>query len=129
MDQCTDRWAEPMYPNILSNCEIIAQPLPIASLRPQVTGYGRLYGNNRNTKGIATLNISALVMVTAYLLLVAAGTIGVLLVLLWLFGEMPGTTENIGREKLEDSRIATRLGSETAHSLSLESERWEDDAA
>ena len=75
------------------------------------------------------LNISALGMVIAYLLLVAAGTTGVLLVLLWLFGEMPGTTEKIGREKLEDSRIATRLGSEAAHSLSVEPERWEDEAA
>ena len=118
-----------MYPNILSNCEIVAQPLPIASLRPQVTGYGHLYGDNHNTKGIATLNISALVMVMAYLFLVAAGTIGVLLVLLWLFGEMPSTTENIGREKLEDSRTATRLGSEAAHSRSVEPERWEDEAA
>ena len=75
------------------------------------------------------MNISALVMVIAYLLLAAAGTIGVLLVLLWLFGEIPGTTEKIGREKLEGSRTATRLGSEAAHSVSVESEHWEDEAA
>jgi hypothetical protein len=75
------------------------------------------------------LNISTLGMVIAYLLLVAAGTTGVLLVLLWLFGEMTGTTEKIGREKLEGSRIATRRGSEAAHSPSVESERWEDEAA
>ena len=69
-------------------------------------------------------------MATAYLLLVAAGAIGALLVLLWLFGEdMPGTTEDIERHKFEGSRSAGRLGFKGIHSAPVEPERWEDEAA
>lgn len=75
------------------------------------------------------MGITALGMALAYLLLVAAGTIGMLLVLLWLFQDTPGMTEKIGREKIEGSRSAERLGSEDKSSASIEPERWEDEAA
>lgn len=86
-------------------------------------------GKDRDTKGSATLSIAALGMAVAYLLLVAAGAIGALLVLLWLFGDTPGTTEKIGREKIEGSRSAECLGPKGARSVSVEPERWEDEAA
>lgn len=87
-------------------------------------------GKDRDTKGSATLGIAALGMAMAYLLLVAAGAIGALLVLLWLFREdMPGTTEDIKRDKFEASRSAKRLGSIGTHLSPVEPERWEDEAA
>jgi hypothetical protein len=87
------------------------------------------HGKYRDTKGSATLGIAALGMALAYLLLVAAGTIGMLLGLLWLFQDTPVTTEKIGREKIEGSRSAERLGREGKSSASVEHERWEDEAA
>jgi hypothetical protein len=87
------------------------------------------HGKYRDTKGSVTLGIAALGMALAYLLLVAAGTIGMLLVLLWLFQDTPGMTEKIGREKIEGSRSAERLGSEDKSSASVEPQRWEDEAA
>jgi hypothetical protein len=75
------------------------------------------------------LNIAAMGMMMAYLLLVVTGTIGVLLVLLWLFLDASGTTENIGREKFKGSRSVTRLGSEGKPWLPVESKCWEDEAA
>jgi hypothetical protein len=75
------------------------------------------------------LDIAALGMVIAYLLLVLALTIGVLLVLLWLFAELPSTTEKIGREQVGGSPGAARLRPEGTPSLSVEPERWEDEAA
>lgn len=68
-------------------------------------------------------------MAVVYLLLVAAGAIGALLVLLWLFRDTPGTTEKIGREKIEGSRSAECLGSKGAHPAPVTPERWEDEAA
>ncbi len=68
-------------------------------------------------------------MAVAYLLLVAAGATGALLVLLWLFRDTPGTTEKIGREKIEGSRDAECLESRGARSVSVDPERWEDEAA
>jgi hypothetical protein len=68
-------------------------------------------------------------MALAYLLLVTVGTIGMLLVLLWLFQDTPGTIEKVGREKIEGSRSAERLRSGGRYSASVESERWEDEAA
>ena len=44
------------------------------------------------------MGIAALGMALAYLLLVAAGAIGALLILLWLFQDAPGRIEKIGRE-------------------------------
>lgn len=75
------------------------------------------------------MGIAVLGMAVAYLLLVAAGAIGALLVLLWLFRDTPGTTEKIGRKKIEGSRSAECLGSKGTHSASIEPERWEDEAA
>lgn len=75
------------------------------------------------------MDIAALGMMMAYLLLVVTGTIGVLLVLLWLFQDTPGTTEKIGREKFEGSRSVTRLGSEGTPWLPVDPKRWEDEAA
>jgi TRAP-type C4-dicarboxylate transport system permease small subunit len=81
-------------------------------------------------KESATLSIAALSMAIAYLLLVAAGAMGALLVLLWLFREdMPGTTEDIERDKFEVSRSAEHLGSKGTHSIPVEPECWEDEAA
>jgi hypothetical protein len=69
-------------------------------------------------------------MATAYLLLVASGAIGVLLVVLWLFREdTPGRTEDIERDKFEGSRSAGRLGFKGTHSAPVELEHWEDEAA
>ena len=69
-------------------------------------------------------------MATAYLLLVAAGAIGALLILLWLFREdMPGTTEGTECNKFEISRGVGHLGSQGPHSASVEPQRWEDEAA
>jgi hypothetical protein len=87
------------------------------------------HGKYRDTKGSATLQIAALGMALAYLLLVVAGTIGMLLVLLWLFQDTPSMTENIGREKIKGSRSAERLGSESTSSALVEPERWEDGTA
>jgi hypothetical protein len=67
------------------------------------------------------LDIAALAMVIACLLLVAAGTVGMLLVVLLLFAELSGATEKIGS--------ATPLGTEDTPSLSVEPERWENEAA
>jgi hypothetical protein len=76
------------------------------------------------------LGIVALGMAVAYLLLVAAGATGALLVLLWLFRDTPGTTEKkIGREKIEGTPRAERSGAEATPSASGEPERWEDEAA
>jgi hypothetical protein len=60
-------------------------------------------------------------MVIACLLLVAAGTVGMLLVVLLLFAELSDTTEKIGSE--------TPLRSEDTPSLSVEPERWENEVA
>ena len=68
-------------------------------------------------------------MTMAYLLLVVAGTIGALSALVWLFLDTPGTTEKIGREKIEGSRSAERLGSKGAPLASVEPKRWEDETA
>jgi hypothetical protein len=87
------------------------------------------HGKYRGTKGSAPLGIAALGMALAYLLLDAVGTIGMLLVLLWLFQDAPGTAEKVGREKIEGSRSAERLGSGGTSSASVEPERWEDEAA
>ena len=75
------------------------------------------------------MDIAALGMMMAYLLLVVTCTIGVLLALLWLFQDTPGMTEKIGLEKFEGSRNVTRLGSEVTPWLPIEPERWEDEAA
>ena len=68
-------------------------------------------------------------MAVAYLLLVTAGAIGALLVLLCLFRGTPVTSEQIGHEKIEGPRSAECLGSKCARSVSVEPERWEDEAA
>ena len=86
-------------------------------------------GKDHDTKGSATLDIAALGMAATYLLLVAAGAIGALLVLLWLFRDTPGTSEKIGREKIEGTRSAEQLGAEGTSSASDEPERCEDEAA
>jgi hypothetical protein len=75
------------------------------------------------------LGVAALGMAVAYLLLVAAGAIGALLVLLWLFQDLPDTVEQIGREKIEGSRSVEPLGSGGGSSASVEPERWEGEAA
>jgi hypothetical protein len=75
------------------------------------------------------LGITALGTAMAYLLLVAVGAIGALLVLLWLFRDAPDTTEKIGCGKGEGSRSAECSGPEDPSSASVEPERWEDEAA
>jgi hypothetical protein len=75
------------------------------------------------------LDIAALAMVVAYLLLDFAITIGVLLVLLWLFAELPSTTEKSGCEQVSGLPSAISLRAEGTPSLSVEPERWEDEAA
>ena len=124
------RWVGPLCPNILSNRKIEERSLLVASWKQGVAGYGWVDDKDRHTKGSATLSIAALGMATAYLLLVAAGAIGALLVLLWLFGEdMSCTTEDIERDKFESAQSAGRLGSIGTHSAPVEPERWEDEAA
>jgi hypothetical protein len=75
------------------------------------------------------LSIAALGIALAYLFLVAAGAIGALLVLLWLFQDTPGTIEEVGREKIEGSRSVEPLGPVGVSSVSVEPERWEGEAA
>jgi hypothetical protein len=75
------------------------------------------------------LDIAALGMASAYLLLVAAGAIGALLILLWLFQDVPGRIEKIGREKIAGSRGAERLVPGGTSSIVVEPERWESEAA
>lgn len=70
------------------------------------------------------MGVAALGMVVAYLLLVAAGAIGALLVLLWLFQDTPGTVE-----KIEGARSAEHLGPGGISSVPVEPERWEGEAA
>lgn len=103
--------------------------MPITSWKQGAAGYGRVDGKDRDTKGSATLGIAALGMAVTYLLLVAASAIGALLVLLWLFRDTPGTTEKIGREQIEGSRSAECFRPKGAHPASVETGRWEDEAA
>ena len=63
-------------------------------------------------------------MAVVYLLLVAAGSIGALLALLWLFPDTPDTVD-----KIEGTQGAEYLGPGAVPSVSVESERWEDEAA
>ena len=75
------------------------------------------------------MGVAALGMAVAYLLLVATGAVGALLVLLWLFQDVPGTVEQIECEKIEGSRSAERLEPGGVSSVSIEPERWEGEAA
>ena len=68
-------------------------------------------------------------MALAYLLLVAAGAFGALLILLWLFQDAPGRTEKIRREKTAGSRSAERVVPGGTSSIVVEPERWESEAA
>lgn len=52
------------------------------------------------------MGIAALGMAVAYLLLVAAGAVGSLLILLWLFRDAPGRTGKIEHKQTEGSRSA-----------------------
>ena len=62
-------------------------------------------------EGSAELGIVALGIAIVYLLAVAAGFTGALLVLVWLFGEAPGAGAGTGREEaVGGSRGAARLG-------------------
>lgn len=75
------------------------------------------------------MDIAALGMASAYLLLVAAGAIGALLILLWLFQDVPGRIEKIEREKIANPRSAERLVPGGTSSIVVEPERWESEAA
>ena len=76
------------------------------------------------------MGIVALGMAVAYLLLVATGAIGALLIVLWLFRDTPGTTEKkVGRGEVEGSRSAEHLGPRGTYSASVEPVRREDEAA
>lgn len=75
------------------------------------------------------MDIAALGVAVAYLVLVVAGAAVMLSILVWLFRDAPATTEKIGRERIEGSPSAERSGSEGAPSASIEPERWEDEAA
>jgi len=86
-------------------------------------------GRDHDTKGDATLGIAALGMAVVYLLLVAVGAIGALLIVLWLFQDAPGKIEKIGREKIAGSRSAERLVPGGTSSIVVEPERWESEAA
>jgi hypothetical protein len=119
----------PLCPNILSNPKIAPRSFTIASWKQGAAGYGRVDGRDRDTKGSATLSIAALGIAMTYLLLVAAGAIGALLILLWLFQDAPGTIEKIGCEKIEGPRSAERLGPGGTSSVSVEPECWEGEAA
>lgn len=75
------------------------------------------------------MGIAALGMALAYLLLVAAGAIGALLILLWLFQDAPGRIEKVEREKVAGSRGAEHLVLGGTSSIVVKSERWESEAA
>ena len=75
------------------------------------------------------MGIAALGIALAYLLLVAAGAIGALLILLWLFQDVPGRIEKIERDKIAGSRSAERLVPGGTCSIAVEPERWESEAA
>jgi hypothetical protein len=86
-------------------------------------------GRNHDTKGDATLGIAALGMAVVYLLLVAVGAIGALLIMLWLFQDAPGKIKKIGREKAEEPRNAECLRLGGVSSVPVKPERWEGEAA
>ncbi len=86
-------------------------------------------GRDHDTKGNATLSIAALGIVVVYVLLVAVGAIGALLIMLWLFQDTPSKIENIGREKAEAPRNAECLRPGGVSSVPVKSERWEGEAA
>ena len=67
---------------------------------------GIRHGKDRDTEGSTTLEISALGMAVAYLLVLLAGALGVLWVLVWLFRDTPGALGGTGREGLDGSRSA-----------------------
>ena len=75
------------------------------------------------------MEIAALGIAIVYLLAVAAGAIGALLVVVWLFGEAPGEGTRTGCEAVGGLRSADRLGAESAPSASVGLERAEDEAA
>ncbi len=64
-----------------------------------------------------------------YLLAVAAGAVGALLVLVRLFGEAPGEGARTGHEPVGGLRGTDRFGAGGTHSASVGSERAEDEAA
>lgn len=98
--------------------------LPLGSpARLSTVGYRTL--QDRNTKGSATLGIAALGIAMVYLLAVAAGFIGALLALVWLFGEAPDE----GTRTVERTRNTDRFGTASVPPASVGSEHSEDEAA
>ena len=83
----------------------------------------------RETKGGATLSIAALGMAVAYLLIIVAGSIGALVVTIWLFGETPAASTSTGRETVKDLRRGSRPRVESTSSAPATRGRSEDKAA
>jgi hypothetical protein len=91
---------------------------------------GIQHGKYCNTKGSATLGITALGMVVAYLLLLVVGAIGALSVLIWLFQEdTPDANRRTGREAFGSLRSADHFGARGTSSAEAEPEHAEDKAA
>ncbi len=67
------------------------------------------------------MSIAALGIAVSYLLILAAGAIGALFVIIWLFGETPGGTTSTKCEAVKDLPNAARRP--------VEPERSEDKAA
>ncbi len=75
------------------------------------------------------MGIAALGIALAYLLAVAAGAVGALLVLVRLFGEAPGGGARTGHEPVGGLRGTDRFGAGSTHSASVGRGRSEDEAA
>ena len=73
--------------------------------------------------------MAALGIAMVYLLAVAAGFIGALLALVWLFGEAPDGGTGAGHETVEGLRSTDRFGAARILPASVGPERSEDEAA
>jgi hypothetical protein len=94
-------------PNILGNHKIVPRSFSFGPWKHRAAEYGRVYGTeDRVTKGSTTLEIAALGMAVAYLLVLLTVAVGALWVLVWLFRETPGALVRTGRESVDGARSA-----------------------
>ena len=75
------------------------------------------------------MEIAVLGIAMVYLLAIAAGSIGALLVLVWLFGEAPDESKGNGRETVGVSPSTERFGAVSTTAASGSPERSEGKAA
>lgn len=75
------------------------------------------------------MDLTALGMAVAYLLILLAGAVGALSVLVWLFQDTPQAGRKTSRETFRGLRSADSFGSKSTSLARAEHERSEDKAA